>query len=152
MLKLNVGVTKKNGLPNYRSCGAAVHLEAEVESLLLDRPDDLHARIRELFGLATVAVEAQLRASLRTADREAVVHRGFRDDHRRATARQIQALLSLAARRHRDPSELATEYGIVDLAQLSVVEASRLIARLQRAVDEESAPRADSHSSSDAAA
>ena len=43
MLKLNAGISRKVGEPNYGSRGATVHLELEVESHLIQDPD---ARLR----------------------------------------------------------------------------------------------------------
>ncbi len=132
MLKLCVHVMKKTGLPNYGSCGAAVDLEVEADTELLARSDGLQLRLRDLFAEATVAVEAQLRLSTATDAAARTAPERERRNLRRATSRQLQALAALTMQRELDPAELAAEQGVVDLAELSVTQASRMIERLQR--------------------
>lgn len=62
-LKLNVGLSRKVGEPNYGSRGATVNLELEVDSTLAAEPDRLQERIRELFGLAKASVDEELRVA-----------------------------------------------------------------------------------------
>lgn len=59
-LKLNVGLSRKVGEPNFGSRGAAVHLELEVDSTLIAEPDRLQQRIRDLFGLAKASIDEEL--------------------------------------------------------------------------------------------
>lgn len=60
MLKLNVGLSRKVGEPNYGSRGASVHLELEVESALASDPQTLQDRIRAMFRLARASVNEEL--------------------------------------------------------------------------------------------
>jgi hypothetical protein len=60
-LKLNVGLSRKVGEPNYGSRGATVNLELEVDSTLAAEPVRLQERIRELFALAKASVDEELR-------------------------------------------------------------------------------------------
>ena len=60
MIKLNAGFSKKVGEPNYGSRGASVNVDLEVESALMDQPDQLQERIRKLFMLARKAVDEEL--------------------------------------------------------------------------------------------
>ena len=60
MIKLNAGFSKKVGEPNYGSRGASVNVDLEVESALMDQPDQLQERIRKLFLLARKAVDEEL--------------------------------------------------------------------------------------------
>ena len=62
-LKLNVGLSRKVGEPNYGSRGATVNLELEVDSTLAAEPDRLQERIRELFLLAKASVDEELRGA-----------------------------------------------------------------------------------------
>ena len=55
-LKINVGLSRKIGEPNYSSRGGSVHFEAEVEGTLVREPEELHKRIRYLFRLAEEAL------------------------------------------------------------------------------------------------
>lgn len=60
-LKLNVGLSRKVGEPNFGSRGASVHLELELDSALVTEPDRLRDRIRSLFQLVRAAVDEELR-------------------------------------------------------------------------------------------
>ena len=57
MLKLNVGLSRKVGEPDYGSRGNSVHLELEVESALAGDPEALQEHIRSLFRLARAAID-----------------------------------------------------------------------------------------------
>src|SRR3954454_24122483 len=60
-MKLNVGVSRKVGLPDYGSVGASCNLELELESSLLDRDlDAFHAKIRCAYVAAHQAVHDEL--------------------------------------------------------------------------------------------
>ena len=59
-LKLNVGVSRKLGLPAYSSIGASCHLELDLESNLIRDPDGFHAEVRDAFVAARRAVEDEL--------------------------------------------------------------------------------------------
>jgi hypothetical protein len=61
-LKLNVGLSRKVGEPNFGSRGAAVNLELELDSTLVAEPERLQERIRELFGLAKASIDEELHA------------------------------------------------------------------------------------------
>ena len=60
MLKVNACFSQKVGQPDFGSRGATVSLEVELESGLVNQPDHLHERIRQLFRLAREAVEEEL--------------------------------------------------------------------------------------------
>lgn len=59
-MKLNVGLSRKVGEPNYGSRGATVNLELELDSTLVAEPERLQERIRELFGLAKASIDEEL--------------------------------------------------------------------------------------------
>jgi hypothetical protein len=60
-LKLNVGVSKKLGLPEYSSIGANCNIELEVDSMLIHTDlDGLHLQIRGAFIVAQQAVNDEL--------------------------------------------------------------------------------------------
>ena len=50
-IKLNVGVSRKVGLPDYCSVGASCNLELELETALLEKDlEGFHARIRKAYS------------------------------------------------------------------------------------------------------
>ena len=59
-LKLNVGLSRKVGEPNYGSRGASINVELELDSAIAGEPDRLQDRIRELFGLAKASIDEEL--------------------------------------------------------------------------------------------
>ena len=60
-LRLNVGVSKKLGLPEYSSVGASCNLELEVDPMLIHNDlDGLHEQIRGAFITAHQAVNDEL--------------------------------------------------------------------------------------------
>ena len=60
MLKINIGHSRKIGEPNYGSRGASVHFEAEIDHGLIEQPQALRQKIRELFVQAQAAVREEL--------------------------------------------------------------------------------------------
>lgn len=65
-MKLNVGLSRKVGEANYGSRGASVNLEQEVDATLINEPQRLQERIREMFRLAQEAVDEELTAGSAT--------------------------------------------------------------------------------------
>ncbi len=59
-LRLNVGVTRKLGLPAYSSIGASCSLDLEVDSGLLRDLPGFHAQVRDAFVAAQRAVDDEL--------------------------------------------------------------------------------------------
>jgi hypothetical protein len=60
-LRLNVGVSRKVGLPDYGSVGASCNLELELPQDLLERDlDGFHARVRDAYVAAHQAVHDEL--------------------------------------------------------------------------------------------
>jgi hypothetical protein len=62
-LKLNIGLSKKVGDPNFGSRGATVNVEVEVESALANDPAKLQDRIRKVFSLVRSSVDEELNSS-----------------------------------------------------------------------------------------
>jgi hypothetical protein len=139
MLKLNAGFSRKVGEANYGSRGASVNVELEVESSLVNDPDALTGRIRDLFGLARRAVDDELRNRKPHQDQS-----GGPDDQRRghtdngdrpvryATTSQVRAIRAIARQKQLDPDRLANDrFRVNSLEELSVREASTLIDELK---------------------
>ena len=60
-MKLNVGVSRKIGLPDYGSVGASCNLEMELDAGLLEKDlDGFHAQIRGAYVAAHQAVHDEL--------------------------------------------------------------------------------------------
>lgn len=64
--KINVGVNKKVGLPDYGSAGAHCELEIEVDHSILNDPHEFQKRIRYAYELARESVEMELREISKT--------------------------------------------------------------------------------------
>ena len=124
-LKLNVGVSRKVGLPAFGSVGASCNLELEVDAGLLERDlDAFHARVRDAYVAAHQAVHdelARLHAPVEaphnppaSPHREAANGHPGNDGHadrppagrsrprRPATENPVRAIRSIASRQHAD--------------------------------------------------
>jgi len=156
-MKLNVGISRKVGEPNYGSRGASINLELEVDQSLIEQPARLKQRIEKLFALARAAVADEL-AACRPNPSDADTHRrqhataaqyparaglpadtspaadnGRSQTERPATASQLRALRSIAARRGLDLATIVRgEFGCTP-SQLSLPQASWLIDHLKAA-------------------
>ncbi len=142
MLKINVGFNRKVGEANYGSRGASVNLELELDSSLVGEPERLKDRIRQLFRLAKASVDEELHSQPATNGHANGSHvNGIgqsngrrRDNTRRATASQVRALNAIAGRQDRDLARLLDErFGIRDVAELTITEASNVIQELNGA-------------------
>ena len=61
MLKLNVGISKKIGLPDYGSLGTTCNVEVEVDSgLIFDDLDGFHQKVRQAYVACAQAVNDEL--------------------------------------------------------------------------------------------
>ena len=100
-LKLNIGLSRKVGEPNYGSRGASVNLELELESGLLSNPTRLQERIKHLFGMVKVSLAEELNSSshppiIGAASSRESVPTNQAGATRMATPAQIKALFALA--------------------------------------------------------
>jgi hypothetical protein len=78
-MKLNVGVSRKLGLPNFGSVGASCNLELELDATLLERDlDAFHTQIRGAYMAAHQAVHDEL-ARLQAASTQAPTKPAARD-------------------------------------------------------------------------
>jgi len=132
MLKVHVGLSKKVGLPKFGSRGATVNLEAEVENSVIQDPERLRQHLRRLFELAKVSLEEELNSE---GSHDKVPPKRIpvqMECDRPATANQCGAIVDLAQRNGLLLSALVKEQtGKKDLAQVSLVEASRIITHLR---------------------
>jgi hypothetical protein len=162
-LRLNVGVSKKLGLPAYSSIGASCHLEVELESSLLHDLAGFHAQVRDAFVAARQAVDDELIRLQAQAGVGEVHAAQIEDDHCKevpsgnvvqggngrssgrvaqaarpgqpATANQVRAIVSIARRLRADLDGLLCDHGVTRPEELSLADASKLIDQLKAAAE-----------------
>jgi hypothetical protein len=155
-LKLNVGVSRKVGLPAFGSVGASCNLEVELDVTLIDRDlDAFHARVRDVYVAAHQAVNDDLArqqvlldaphdppippprpASNGQAGHIGHINRpadGRSRPRRPATEKQVRAIGAIVGRQHADLDGLLREYGVDRPEDLSIKQASDLIDTLNAA-------------------
>ena len=59
-LKINVGVNKKVGLPDYGSAGSHCNIELEMDFSVIQNPEEFHKRVQYAYQLCRESVEAEL--------------------------------------------------------------------------------------------
>ena len=138
MLKINIGHSRKIGEPNYGSRGASVHFEAEIDHGLIEQPQALRQKIRELFVQAQAAVREELHGPETNGTQRPATNghqrpatNGHQLPQRMATSSQVRAIHAIANRQRTNLSELLQELGIGRLEELSIGSASELIDRLK---------------------
>jgi hypothetical protein len=158
-MKLNVGVSRKVGLPEYSSVGASCNVEVELDSSLLQTdPAAFQAQVRGAFVAARQAVADELER-YRTQSPAVTIsappaHGPRANGHahrngsgtrvaparaqmtgsggRSATAGQVKALYAICQARDYDLGALLqAEWGIARPEELSLREASELIDQLK---------------------
>ena len=151
-MKLNVGLSRKVGEPNYGSRGASVNLELELDSSLVSEPERLRDRIRQLYQLAKASVDEELNGNGQQPgdnggdssdgfDRYRVAGNGNGNGHsgnghgpRRATGSQVKAIHAIAGRNRIDVARLVQDrFSVQRPDDLSISDASTLIDELKAA-------------------
>ncbi|PHS11663.1 MAG: hypothetical protein COA78_09110 [Blastopirellula sp.] len=140
-LKLNVGLSRKIGQPNYGSLGASCHLEMELESSLLR--DDLNAfqhHVRKAFATCRQAVADELsepqspELSNGNEHHNGSSNRILKTNTRLATASQVRAIHAIANQHRIDlTSELHSRFNVNRPDELAIAQASELIDALKAA-------------------
>lgn len=148
-LTLNVGLSRKMGLPGYGSLGASCNLEVELPSMMLSGDvEGLQRQIRNAYAACAQAVKEELSrqqqphsepvanaASVGNADGEPAVGNGRSNGHceenARVSQKQLDYIRQLAGPIKglglRRLEGLATKMFGKPLADLSAVDASALI-------------------------
>jgi hypothetical protein len=154
-MKLNVGVSRKVGMPDYGSVGASCNLELEIEASLIDKDlDGFHSQVRRAYLAAQQAVHDEL-ARLQTAGNarsEQSSHQDTRSHagsgyapangtafptrtengrsrvRKPATPNQVKAILAIARRQNAELGALLRqEYQVDRPEDLTIRQASELI-------------------------
>jgi hypothetical protein len=150
-LKLNVGVSKKLGLPEYSSVGASCNVEVELDPGLLEHDlDAFHERARAAYVVCHQAVEDDLarsrpapitpapgRNGTAATNGTHSSHAGSANRRPRlpATASQVRAIIAIARKQDVDlEGVLRNDYGVDQPEELSLSQASKLIDQLKAAV------------------
>ena len=130
MIKLNAGVSRKVGEPNYGSRGASVNVELELESTVVNDTAALHKKIRGLFSLAKQSVDEEL--GLSTAVTNGKGPNAPPKNHvRTVTDNQKRAIAAICGENGFDGDQEAIDLFDRPVIQLTLTEASRLIDRLK---------------------
>ena len=136
-VKLSVGLSRKQGLPDYGSVGASCHLEVELPSdILSGAGTPLQRHVEMAFDACRQSVDAELGRHGRSAAEELTpvsVSEPFEPPTvRTATPKQLRAIERLILRLGMNPCDwLHERIGTTPAHALSVAEASDLIDELQ---------------------
>jgi hypothetical protein len=157
-LRLNVGVSRKIGLPEFCSVGASCNIEVELDSgLLRDDLDGLHAQVQGAFVAAQQAVNDELARLLAAPAPPVVIPAATpANGHARrngsaagpparlagsrgqtgkpATPGQVKAIYAIARSQQVDlDGLLRDDHGVERPEDLSLAQASQLIDQLKAA-------------------
>ena len=157
MIKLNCGISRKVGEPNYGSRGASVNVELELESSAAQDAGALHEKIRKLFAVAKASVNEELGlasgsagpagpgtppaarppANGQASGRSAPGANGGKgaNGDRPATESQLRAIRSICGRLGLDADQEASRMCQGPAARISLAEASKLINHLKQLQD-----------------
>ena len=113
MLKLNVGLNRKVGEPNYGSRGGSVNMEVELDNSLMQEPERLRETVSRLFAMVRQSLEMELGADSdcgRSGNAQVAVVRpekqtlqeALNAQGRQATAKQLSFLQNLARTQRRN--------------------------------------------------
>ena len=146
-LRLNIGLSKKVGLPDYGSVGASCSLEIDLAGEVLHQPA-LQQHARRAYEACSQAIEDELarqtasangHAARSTASNGSNGHanssatnkRATSTPARKATQSQVRALQTIARRQGLDLAQLLRErHGLARPEDLSLPQASQLIEEL----------------------
>ncbi len=174
MLKLHAGISRKVGLPGFSSASASCHIEAELDSSLLQDHEGFQIVVQRAYQSCEQAVADQITrltenqdtnqpsaqevievrtsptiAGARITNRTSTTPARFSNppSPRPATASQVKAIRAICARRRIDLVGLLRErYGLGTADELGIRQASVLIDELKS--DEPTTQHTNGHSES----
>jgi hypothetical protein len=148
-LTINVGLSKKVGMPDYGSLGASCNVQFEVDHSVLERDlDSFHQRVKDAFTACRQAVNDELALEKQPSNGNGHASPNGngngrlngngngngqrRSNARKATASQVRALRAIADRLGLNlASELQPRFGVDEPEELSITEASQTIDELK---------------------
>ena len=143
-VKLNIGVSRKLGQPNYGSRQASIGLEVEIDSGLLATPEELQEKVRLLYRFADQAVEDELNYQTGSLLNEVAAPTAVATSQeesgdespiqqvRGLTDNQLRAIYGLARRLQLSPLRLVRErFRLEHVEELDIRQASQLIEELK---------------------
>ena len=137
MIKLNAGVSRKIGEPNYGSRGASVNVELELESSVVNDTEALYEKIRRLFALAKKSVDDELGISASApSNGGGAGGAASNGETRPATEKQKHAIAAICGENGFDGDQEAVGLFGRPVNQLTLPEASQLIDRLKELRDQ----------------
>ena len=98
MLKLHAGVSRKVGLPGFSSASASCHIEAELDSSLLQDTEGFQIVVQRAYQSCEKAVQDQI-ARLTSENQHDKPHFTNQPSPHPATASQVKAIRAICARR-----------------------------------------------------
>src|SRR5438309_2172382 len=158
-LTLNVGLSKKVGLPDYGSLGVSCNVQVGLDStLLLNDADGFQHKVRQAYLACHQAAQDELQRQQQVGSSRASSGNSASSkkhpqngDHtngrpkeqlRQATASQVRAIEAIARRHDVDLATLLqARYGSQKTADLSITQASGLIDDLKAAPNDSGGAR-----------
>jgi hypothetical protein len=137
-LKLNVGLSRKVGEPNYGSRGASVNLEMELDSALISEPGKLQDRIRQLFGVVRTSLAEELNGGschLKSGNEAGNGHQPSDSENHPQTAQRAPSGPRNGGQRLATPSQAKALYAITKAQRIDLIELLRSRFRVSRADD-----------------
>ncbi len=145
MLKLNAGLSRKIGQPDYGSRGAMVNVEIELPADVLKDPEKLKRQVRGCFETLRAAVDEELGVTPNDDLQEdrwrptgAVRRNGSANGHARngrgglpCTEKQVRALHAFSRRAGADLTAELRRLGVTTAEELNRREASDAIDRFK---------------------
>ncbi|MGE3806228.1 MAG: hypothetical protein AB7K24_16290 [Gemmataceae bacterium] len=143
-LKVNVGLARKVGEANYSSRGASVHVELELDFGLVNDPQKLQDRIRQLFGLVRSSLDEELNGNGNGNDHpenggqhngqsSGSPSNGSKGAPRPVTQSQLKAIFAICKTHGIDVKPiLRQQFNLAKPEQLDIKQASELIDHLKQ--------------------